>query len=60
MRKIKIAHVLDSVGGVEVYLRLVTENIDSNRISCECKKCRKRMNLKNGTTMQVSNLSFLT
>lgn len=29
LKKIKVAHVLDSVGGVEVYLRLLTENIDS-------------------------------
>ncbi|KAA5827414.1 glycosyltransferase family 4 protein [Algibacter amylolyticus] len=30
MKKIKIAQILDSVGGVEVYLRLITENMDSN------------------------------
>lgn len=30
MNKIKIAHVLDSVGGVEVYLRLITENMNSD------------------------------
>jgi len=28
LKKVKIAHVLDSVGGVEVYLRLVSENIN--------------------------------
>lgn len=32
-KKIKVAHVLHSVGGVDVYLRLVTENTDSNRIN---------------------------
>lgn len=32
MEKVKVAHVLDSVGGVEVYLRLITENLDSNHI----------------------------
>lgn len=31
MNRIKVAHILHSVGGVDVYLRLVTENIDSNR-----------------------------
>jgi len=29
MNKIKVAHILNSVGGVDVYLRLVLENIDS-------------------------------
>ncbi|NHM07785.1 glycosyltransferase family 4 protein [Flavobacterium sp. CYK-4] len=28
MNRIKIAHVIHSVGGVDVYLRLITENID--------------------------------
>lgn len=32
MAKIKVAHILHSVGGVDVYLRLVTENIDTNKI----------------------------
>ncbi|GGW57082.1 glycosyltransferase involved in cell wall biosynthesis [Winogradskyella epiphytica] len=32
MNKIKVAHVLHSVGGVDVYLRLVTENINPNEI----------------------------
>ncbi|SFZ90114.1 Glycosyltransferase involved in cell wall bisynthesis [Flaviramulus basaltis] len=32
MKKIKIAHVLHSIGGVEVYLDLVIKNIDSNTI----------------------------
>lgn len=31
MKKIKVAQILDSVGGVEVYLRLLTENIDSSQ-----------------------------
>lgn len=30
-KKIKIAHVLHAVGGVDVYLKLVTENIDPDR-----------------------------
>lgn len=29
-RKIKIAHILHSVGGVDVSLRLILENIDNN------------------------------
>ncbi|MFL1894419.1 glycosyltransferase [Aquimarina sp. 2-A2] len=29
MKRIKIIHVLQSVGGVDVYLRLITENLDS-------------------------------
>lgn len=29
MQKIKIAHIVHSVGGVDVYLRLILENIDS-------------------------------
>jgi glycosyltransferase involved in cell wall biosynthesis len=32
LKKIKVAHVLYSVGGVEVYLDLVTKNINSNAI----------------------------
>ena len=32
MGKIKVAHILHSVGGVDVYLRLITENIDSSKI----------------------------
>ncbi|TXE13004.1 glycosyltransferase family 4 protein [Seonamhaeicola algicola] len=32
MRKIKVAHVLNSVGGVDVYLRLISENTNPNRI----------------------------
>ena len=31
MRKIKIAHILHSVGGVDVSLRLITENIDAEK-----------------------------
>ena len=31
MKKIKIAHVLHSVGGVDVSLRLITENIDTEK-----------------------------
>ena len=31
VNKIKIAHVLHSVGGVDVYLRLITENLDSDK-----------------------------
>ncbi len=31
MGKIKIAHVLHSVGGVDIYLRLIIENIDNER-----------------------------
>jgi glycosyltransferase involved in cell wall biosynthesis len=31
MNKIKVAHILHSVGGVDVYLRLVTQNIDSDK-----------------------------
>ncbi|KJD36766.1 hypothetical protein PW52_03775 [Tamlana sedimentorum] len=31
MGKIKVAHILHSVGGVEVYLDLVAKNIDSNK-----------------------------
>ncbi len=31
MKKIKIAHILHSVGGVDVSLRLITENIDSDK-----------------------------
>ena len=34
MKKIKVAHILHSVGGVDVYLRLVAENLDSNKIEC--------------------------
>ncbi|WP_025743754.1 glycosyltransferase [Aquimarina pacifica] len=30
--RIKVAHVLQSVGGVDVYLRLVTENIDAANV----------------------------
>ncbi|MDC1379121.1 glycosyltransferase [Algibacter sp.] len=30
MNKIKVVHILHSVGGVDVYLRLVTENINSD------------------------------
>ncbi|MDF0714767.1 glycosyltransferase [Muricauda sp. 334s03] len=30
---IKVLHVLHSVGGVEVYLRLVSENVDASKIS---------------------------
>ena len=33
MTKIKIAHILHAVGGVDVYLRLVTENINSEKFS---------------------------
>lgn len=32
LKKIKVAHILHSVGGVDVYLRLVIENIDSSKI----------------------------
>lgn len=32
MEKVKVAHILDSVGGVEVYLRLITENLNPNHI----------------------------
>ena len=31
MNKIKVAHILHSVGGVDVSLRLILENIDSNK-----------------------------
>ena len=31
MNKIKIAHILHSVGGVDVSLRLILENIDTNK-----------------------------
>ncbi|GLB52892.1 glycosyltransferase family 1 [Neptunitalea chrysea] len=31
MRKIKIAHVTHSVGGLEIYLRLISENINSDK-----------------------------
>ena len=31
MKKIKIAHVSHSVGGVDVYLRLITENLDTDK-----------------------------
>jgi glycosyltransferase involved in cell wall biosynthesis len=31
LEKIKVVHILHSVGGVEVYLRLVTENINPNK-----------------------------
>ena len=31
MKKIKIAHILHCVGGVEVSLRLILKNIDSNK-----------------------------
>ncbi|QXP80600.1 MULTISPECIES: glycosyltransferase [Winogradskyella] len=30
MNKIKVAHILNSVGGVDVYLRLILENIESS------------------------------
>ncbi|PWK20588.1 glycosyltransferase [Xanthomarina spongicola] len=30
--KVKVAHILHSVGGVDVYLRLVTNNIDPNKV----------------------------
>ena len=32
-KKIKVAHVLQSVGGVDVYLRLISENTNPNEIS---------------------------
>lgn len=32
MKRIKVAHILDSVGGVEVYLRLVVENINCDKV----------------------------
>lgn len=32
MKKIKVAHVLHSVGGVEVYLRLITQNINPKEV----------------------------
>lgn len=32
MKKIKVAHILHSVGGVDVYLRLVTENISTDTV----------------------------
>ncbi len=32
MKKIKVLHVLHSVGGVDVYLELATKNLDSNQI----------------------------
>lgn len=31
MKKIKIAHILHSVGGVDIYLRLILDNIDNDR-----------------------------
>lgn len=31
MKKIKIAHVLHSVGGVDIYLRLILDNIDKDK-----------------------------
>lgn len=33
MNKTKVVHILHAVGGVEVYLRLLTENIDANRVT---------------------------
>ena len=33
MKGIKIAHIAHSVGGVDVYLRLILDNIDNNRFS---------------------------
>ncbi|THF47642.1 MULTISPECIES: glycosyltransferase [Flavobacterium] len=32
MERVKIAHILHSVGGVDVYLRLILENVDRNKI----------------------------
>ena len=32
MNKIKVAHILNSVGGVDVYLRLIVKNIDNSKV----------------------------
>jgi glycosyltransferase involved in cell wall biosynthesis len=43
LKKIKIAHVLHSVGGVDIYVRFVLENIDN------CKFCSVVLHGKNDT-----------
>lgn len=62
MKKTKVAHVLDSVGGVEVYLRLVTENIDTNRIENivihNCKKAKKKYRDKENNALKEFDISI--
>jgi len=60
MPKLKIAHILHSVGGVDVYLRLTLKNIDSekfeNIIIHGVKDINKKFTDQNGTTVK----SFMT
>ncbi|WP_233243973.1 glycosyltransferase [Tamlana fucoidanivorans] len=62
MKKIKVAHVLDSVGGVEIYLRLVSENINpeciENIIVHKSNPNKKQYLDKHGNSIKEFNIDI--
>ncbi|TNJ47044.1 glycosyltransferase [Tamlana fucoidanivorans] len=62
LKKIKVAHVLDSVGGVEIYLRLVSENINpeciENIIVHKSNPNKKQYLDKHGNSIKEFNIDI--